>query len=96
MQKEPEKLKDVLERIIKSKGWDKRLKETSILTQWESLFSPPVSKVAKPLKIESGRLFLQVKEPAWKSELSFQKPEILKRLNQFSGRELVKEIFFVS
>ena len=96
MQKEPEKLRDVLDRLIKGKGWDKRLKETSILTQWESLFSPPVSKVAKPLKIESGKLFLQVKEPAWKSELSFQKPEILKKLNQFSGRELVKEILFVN
>ena len=96
MQKEPEKLQGILERIIKGKGWEKRLKEASILTSWEKLFSPPLSKIAKPLKIESGRLFLQVKEPVWKSELSFQKPEILKKLNQFTGSDVVKEIHFVS
>jgi predicted nucleic acid-binding Zn ribbon protein len=96
MQKEPEKLQGILERIIKGKGWEKRLKEAALLTSWEKLFSPPVSTVAKPLKIESGRLFLQVKEAAWKNELSFQKLEILKKLNSFSGSEIVKEIRFVS
>lgn len=96
MQKEPEKLQGILFRIIKGKGWEKKLKETTLLTSWETLFGPPVSKVAKPVKIESGKLFLQVKEPAWKSELSFQKPEILKKINQFTGSEVVKDILFVS
>jgi predicted nucleic acid-binding Zn ribbon protein len=96
MQKEPEKLQSIIFRIIKGRGWENKLKETTLLTSWETLFSPPVSKVAKPVKIESGKLFLQVKEPAWKSELSFQKPEILRKINQFSGSEVVKEILFVN
>ena len=96
MQKEPEKLQAILERIIKGKGWEKKLKETTLLTCWEELFTPPVSTKAKPLKIESGKLFLQVKEGAWKNELSFHKPEILKKLNQYSGSEIVQDILFVS
>ena len=96
MERVPEQLKAILERIIKRKGWEKRLKENILLASWEKLFSPPVSRVAKPLKIESGRLYLQVKEPAWKSELSFQKLEILKKLNEFSGAEIVREIHFIS
>ena len=96
MERVPEQLKAVLERIIKRKGWEKRLKESTLLASWEKLFSPPVSTRAKPLKIESGKLFLQVKEGALKSELSFQKLEILKKLNEFSGAEIVREIHFIS
>lgn len=96
MQRTPEKLKTVLERIIRSKGWEKRLLEGSILTSWDKLFSPPLSTVAKPVKIESGKLFLEVKEPAWKNELIFQKPQILKKLNQFTKSEVVRDILFVS
>jgi predicted nucleic acid-binding Zn ribbon protein len=96
MDKLPERLQSVLERVIKRRGWEKRLKETNLLNSWNKLFSPPVSEIAKPLRIESGKLFLQVTEPVWKNELSFLKPEILKKLNQYSGDEVVKEILFVS
>ena len=96
MRKSPEKLNEVLARIIKVKGWEKKLAKTSILTSWEKLFPAPLSTEAKPLKIESGKLFLQVKNGVWKNELSYQKPQILQKLNQFSGSQTVTDIIFVS
>ncbi len=48
------------------------------------------------LRVEDGKVFVQVHSSSWRTELVFMKPDIVRRLNQKVGRRVIQDIIFVS
>lgn len=71
------------------------VQEYRVWTAWEKVVGEDVARVARPLKIQDGKLFVMVSHPVCVQELQFGKGRITARLNQQVGRAVIKSLFFV-
>lgn len=53
---------------------------------------PPFTQHAEPVHLRAGVLSLVVDDSTWLTEMTFLQPELIGRINQLIGREVVKEI----
>ncbi|MAT57285.1 MAG: hypothetical protein CMF23_04885 [Ignavibacteriae bacterium] len=67
--------------------------EYGVVNRFEEIF-PELSKVAKPEKIESGFLTVKVENSVWRSELLYQKENLINKINSFFNKKIVTNIKF--
>jgi predicted nucleic acid-binding Zn ribbon protein len=87
-----EKFSVVLGRFLKTHGMTSRLHEYRVASSWRSIAGPVLALHAEPRDLRGKRLHLVVDSPAWMHQLSLMKPELISRINQRLGADLVKEI----
>ncbi|MFQ6618611.1 MAG: DUF721 domain-containing protein [Fidelibacterota bacterium] len=85
-------IKNILDELIKDIGIDKAVLQNRAIVVWEEAVGEKIANIAKPKRIEKGKLWIAVKTPEWRSELQFMKKEIIKNLNRIIGEEVVKDI----
>ena len=91
--KRPEKLGDVMGKMLSKAGLSDRMKQASVIPDWRSLVGPQIAKVTEPLSVtRQGTLFVAVTTNAWMTELSLMEPELLRRLNEGTGTLTIKRI----
>ena len=91
--KRPEKLGDVVGKLLSTKGISERVAQASVIPDWRSLVGPQIAKVTEPLSVtRQGTLFVAVTTNAWMTELSLMEPELLRRLNERTGSLSIKRI----
>lgn len=89
----PKKLGDVMGDVLATSGITDRIAQASIIPDWQALVGPQIAKVTEPMSItRQGTLFVAVTTNAWMTELSLMEPELLRRLNERTGRLQVKKI----
>ena len=91
--KRPEKLGDVMDKLLSRSGISERVAQASVIPDWRSLVGPQIAKVTEPLSVtRQGTLFVAVTTNAWMTELSLMEPELLRRLNERTGSLSIKRI----
>ena len=91
--KRPEKLGDVMGKMLSKSGLSERMKQASVIPEWRTLVGPQIAKVTEPLSVtRQGTLFVAVTTNAWMTELSLMEPELLRRLNERTGKLTIKRI----
>lgn len=86
---------DVLSKVLKSVGFDRRETEVQILKVWDNIMDPAVSRHSKPVALKNGTLIVNVDSNAWHAEIMvWHRVEILKRLRHAFGPDLIKAISF--
>ncbi len=68
--------------------------EGEAVTKFAEIF-PDFKKIAKAKKINNKTLFLRVENSVWRSELNLHKATIIKKINDYFGKEIVKNIRFI-
>ncbi|MCS6927083.1 MAG: DUF721 domain-containing protein [Candidatus Binatia bacterium] len=86
---------DILKDVLAQLPHAGRLQEYGVWTTWEKVVGAGIARVAQPLRIQDGKLFVIVSHPACVQELQFAKGRIMARLNQQLGRAAIKRVFFV-
>ena len=71
---------------------NKKKEEFEILRDWENIAGKGISENTCPLYIVKGRLYIAATGSSWCQEVSFLKSNILQRINEKIGREIVKDI----
>jgi predicted nucleic acid-binding Zn ribbon protein len=87
-------LGDALDSLIESLGIRKKLREQEVFALWADVVGERIAKVAKPMRIVQGTLVVSVKTGPWRNELTMRRREIVDRLNESLGEELVRDIKF--
>ena len=87
-------LGDALRELIGSLGIDKKLREYDAVNDWEAIVGPAIARVATAEKISQGLLVVRVQASTWRNELNMRKQEIIAKLNQELGSDIVKDIKF--
>jgi len=95
MSREPEGIGSILKRVLRRKGWERKLKEYQAVNLWEVTAGEAISGHTRPLRCEDSKLFVQVESPSWRNELTFLKPRLIQKLNQSLGDKIVSDIIFV-
>jgi hypothetical protein len=88
---------EIMPRVLKGLGLDRRLAETEILKVWKHQLDPNITDHAQPTGLRNGTLFVTVDSNAWLNEIvRYRRREILERLQNSFGRDLVTRISFRS
>jgi predicted nucleic acid-binding Zn ribbon protein len=83
-----------LDQLIDTLGIRKKLQEQGVLEIWSEAVGEQIAKATKATRITRGVLLINVKSGAWRQELTMRKKEIISRLNNVVGAEIVRDIKF--
>jgi hypothetical protein len=86
---------DVMPGVLSGLRMETRQAETEILKVWNHQIDPNIVAHAQPTGIRKGTLFVTVDSSVWLSEIvRYRRREILERLQNSFGRELITRISF--
>lgn len=89
----PRPLGDVVKEVLSQSGIADRIAQAAVIPEWRTLVGPQIATVTEPLSVTpQGTLFVAVRTHAWMTELSLLEPELLRRLNQRTGRLPIRKI----
>ncbi len=85
----------ILPRVLAGLRMDRRQAEAEILQVWSHQLDPNIVAHARPAGIRHGTLFVNVDSSVWLDEIvRYRRREILERLQNSFGRELIRRISF--
>lgn len=90
----PKPLNAVLASVLQELGLGRRIKQLKVIDLWADVVGEQIAKVTIAERVNGGKLIVRVSKAPWRTELVFLKKEIIGKLNQAIGEELVKEIIF--
>lgn len=73
----------------------RRLAESRALEAWPEIVGGPLAARTRPLRIAGGRLLVVAPGSSLRQELVFHRAMILRRLNEFAGGVVAREIVFL-
>ena len=82
----------VIKKLLKNQKLEGRLKELDVLELSKELLGKNLMKYINDLSIKNGKLIIKVRSAAVRNELSYQKSEIIKKINEQVGNKILKEI----
>jgi predicted nucleic acid-binding Zn ribbon protein len=92
----PERIGKILTKNLRNLGIDRRLKEESIVLNWNRLVGERIASKALPLKVRDSILFVSVENASWRNELFFMKRKIIDELNRSVKDNVIKDIVFTN
>ena len=93
--KKTESLGEVLRRLLGSWGVDGKVREQGAVHRWSQVVGPRIAAHTEAIRVADGKVYVRTTSSAWKTELVFIKAEIIDRLNQSVGKQVIRDIIFV-
>jgi len=90
----PIAVRNIISDLCRSWGIEKKLKEQTAITMWPGVVGEKIAKESHPLYVKGGKFFLYVEKAVWRNELNFMKSDIIRKLNQSVGTDVIKDIVF--
>ncbi|MGQ9477672.1 MAG: DUF721 domain-containing protein [Candidatus Bipolaricaulia bacterium] len=84
----------LLRQIFARHGLAEEFQEQEPLFLWEEAVGERIAKLASPLRVREGILFVEVKSHVLAQELSLLKEGYIRKLNKLLGEERVRDIRF--
>ncbi len=85
----------ILADVLRDLGLSKKLSEQRAVVEWSDIVGRRVAEHARALRVDNGRLFVEVDSPVWSQELTLMKRNILRQINDRIGRKVIDNIHFV-
>jgi predicted nucleic acid-binding Zn ribbon protein len=82
----------VIRDFLREMKIDRKLKEVSIVHQWESLMGKMVAVRTSQIYIRNGILFVHVTSSVLKNELLMMRQDIINKLNEQAGEIIIEKI----
>ena len=88
----PTLLNGLLEAVVADLGVDQKLAECRARMVWEEAVGPALAEHTRPLRVRRGYLEVAVPSGIWRTQLSFMQLDIVARVNELLGAEVVKDL----
>ncbi|MBI2608726.1 MAG: DUF721 domain-containing protein [Deltaproteobacteria bacterium] len=85
----------ILERILGRSEYKQKFQEAKLVNLWPEIAGPHLSRHTYPTRFSRGRLTCTVDNSALLSELQYMKKDLLKKIEEITHKNTVKDIFFV-
>lgn len=92
----PSGIREVLDRVLQRLDRDQHLDAYRVWSFWAAEVGPAIAARAQPASYRGGILSVRVTNHAWMQELQFMKESIREKLNARLGRDLIRDIYFVT
>ena len=83
---------EVIKELLNNYDITSKFNEDHIVTSWDKLMGPSVTKYTVSIEVEKRILFVKLSNAALKQELSYSKEKIRKMLNKEVGEEVITEV----
>lgn len=85
----------VLQRVVRQLGLERELQGWNAAQEWSRLVGARIARHTRCIGFHDGSLRVEVESSAWMHELSYLERDLVRRINQKSGSDLVREVRFV-
>jgi predicted nucleic acid-binding Zn ribbon protein len=85
-------IKELVEALMRKYGVDDKLAEVRLIRAWDELLGKSVGKYCKNIFIKDRKLFVSISSSIVKTEVLMIKDELVKRLNEKAGKNLINQI----
>lgn len=86
------KLGDAISQIFKEEKLDEKYSIFAIRNGWENIVGKLIAKHTTQINYAAGILFVSVDSAVVRNETSYAKEEIIRKVNTFVGKRLIKEL----
>ena len=87
-----QKLAEILEGL--ETGAAGTINTCRLLELWKKVVDERVGRQTEAVKIRTRVLYVSASSPAWAQELSFLKPEMVRKFNAEAGKDAIRDIKF--
>ncbi len=85
-------LGEIIQDFLKQNGWERKLDEVNIMTEWDKVLGPSLAKYTEEVFIKNKKLHIRLNSSTLRQELSYKKSEIVKDLNAAVGKDVINDI----
>ncbi len=84
----------IIKDVVENSGMKSKLNISKIFNRWKEIVGDEICKKTEPVRITRGTLYVSVSTSTWANELSLMSEQLVKKINSFIGKEVVKDIRF--
>lgn len=85
---------ETLAEVLKNMGLDRKTREHQAAVFWGEIVGEQISKSTRVEKVRDGVLYVDCKNSVWANELLLHKEEILKRIGDRVGGNVIRDVRF--
>jgi len=78
--------------LKRAEGKVRRPEALAVVALWPEIVGGNLVRTTRAVKLSHGKLFVEVKSPAWKQELLPQRRNIIRRINKKMGKDVVADM----
>tara|TARA_B100001250_G_C19449130_1_gene635183 strand:+ start:352 stop:642 length:291 start_codon:yes stop_codon:yes gene_type:complete len=86
------KIGEIISKLMKNPKLVKKLDKLDALEAWEKIIGAPLYKYITDQKIYNGILYVKTKSSVVRNELNYKKSDLISKINQKIGKELITDI----
>ena len=90
--RDPRLMSDAVETLLQRMGWTEQLEVAAVTARWREVVGDQIADHCEPLGFDEGVLIVRATSTAWATQLTLMNGQIRHRLNEESGREIVREL----
>lgn len=83
---------EVIQDYLRELKIDKKLKEISVINQWEDIIGKTIARSTKDIYIKNRTLFIFLRSSVVRNELLIIREGIIKAINDKAGEEIITDI----
>jgi predicted nucleic acid-binding Zn ribbon protein len=87
-------IRDIILKNLREQGLETPLLQKRLIDSWSEVMGQLIANYTDDLYIRNQTLFVKLKNPALRSELSLQRQDIVRRLNSHVGSQVIADIRF--
>ncbi len=90
-----EPIAKILRDVVRDLGLGKKLNEQRAVVEWTEVVGERVAAHSRALRVDGGRLLVEVDSSVWAQELSLMRRRILRDINERIGKGVIETVHFV-
>ena len=87
-------IKEVLLKALRDQGLETPLLQKRLIDAWPVVMGETIASYTTSLNIRNQTLFVHLTNPALRMELSMQRQDIVRRLNEHVGNQVIVDVRF--
>jgi predicted nucleic acid-binding Zn ribbon protein len=89
-----QQLKDLIMRNLRVQGLETPLLQKRLIDEWPEVMGEMIAGYTQNLYIRNQTLFVHMTNPALRTDLSMQRKEIVRKLNEKVGSQVISDVIF--
>lgn len=85
-------LKQAIDEMLEAYKLKSKINEVQVINAWEQAVGKMISQKTDRLYVRKGKLYVYLSSSVIKNELLYARAEIIKRLNEIVGSQVIDEL----
>ncbi|CAN5402015.1 hypothetical protein BH11ACT1_BH11ACT1_05900 [soil metagenome] len=93
--RDPQTVADTLARLLRDRGWVQDVSVGGVIGRWRDVMGDQIADHCEPETFDAGILTVRTDSTAWATQVRLLVPQLLRRLADDVGEDVVREIHVV-